>query len=945
MPETRWKRVESLFHEALRLSPEQREEFLTQSCQDDPSLYQEIASLLSHYRSEDELLEKMGVPPIEPEHAAPAFTPGDRLGGHEIMRLLGKGGMGEVYLAADLRLGRKVAIKILPRVTTRATAVMERLRREAQAVSALNHPNILTIYDFGEQGDVQYMVTEFVEGASLRESIGTLSLAEALNYARQIGEALKAAHAAGIVHRDIKPENIMVRADGYIKILDFGLAKLTQPQVESGRSLFQRLSDTEAATVPGLLVGTINYMSPEQVRGQTVDQRTDVWSWGVVLYEMLAGRRPFESPTPGDTLVAILSREPEAPSNNNELNCIVAKALTKDIQQRYQTMRDALQGLARARTDARPKRFKGLIKRYLKGQAAAKRRKLITVAVALALILGTATYWAYKKVAATTRKAANTPIRVEVIPLTSSVDVQETAISSDEQMIAYTTQESSGQQALWVRQNGANPGIKSLGNEKGRYLGLSFSPDGKFLYSVLQQGASGKLYRLRLPDGLPQMVRDDVGSTISFSPDGARYAFLRQHSGKWQIIVAGVELSSEETLWAGTLPDSAGYPVWSPDGCCVLFSILYSSGSEPANIRLVSRNVSNKESHETARQPWYSVRRPAWLNGGRILISATRNDANAPQLWEVSWPEGSTFPVLPNKFENLDSGKDQREIATVEREHRAAPWIVSLDRPSGARAVPDLQGTFYGVAWTKSGHLISQSSIGGEPDLFDIDPGTGKAQALTHDRWLKESPAVSPDGRYLVYDSNRDGTVQLWRSGLDGGNAARLTTDISKEYQGAISPDGKWIVYTSTRSGIFALWKVAMEGGKPIQITSRTAMNPSVSPNGALILCRYDDPKHEWSTAILDAATGKPVQILREISTHELATPKWSADGKSILYTRTENGVSNVWARPLHGGLPRQLTHFTEEQIFSFAPSPDGRSLACIRGTDSRNAVLLRIAQ
>lgn len=944
MPETRWKRVESLFHEALRLSPEQREEFLTQSCQDDPSLYQEIASLLSHYRSEDELLEKMGVPPIEQEYTAPAFNPGDRLGGHEIMRLLGKGGMGEVYLAGDLRLGRKVAIKILPRVTTRVTAVMERLRREAQAVSALNHPNILTIYDFGEQGDVQYMVTEFVEGASLRESIGKLSLAEALNYARQIGEALKAAHAAGIVHRDIKPENVMVRADGYIKILDFGLAKLTQPQVESGRSLFQRLSDTEAATVPGLLVGTINYMSPEQVRGQTIDQRTDVWSWGVVLYEMLAGRRPFESPTPGDTLAAILSRDPEAPSNNEELNRVVAKALSKDVGQRYPTMNGVLQDLARVRIDAGPERFKGLIDKYVKGGVAAKRRKLIALTIAVALMSGTAMYWVYKKSTATTPKVANTPIRVEVIPLTSSVDVQQTAISFDEHMIAYTTQESSGRQALWIRQNGANPGIKSLGNEKGQYLGLSFSPEGKFLYYVLQQGTNGTLYRLNLSDGLSQMVHDDVDSAISFSPDGARYAFLRQHSGKWQIIVAGVELISEETLWAGTLPDSAGYPVWSPDGCCVLFSILYSSGSEPANIRLVSKNVNNKEPHETSRQPWYSVRRPVWLKDGRILISATRNDANAPQLWEVSWPDGNTFPVLPNKFENLDSGKNQREIATVEREHRATPWIIPLDRPYGARRVRDLQGTFYGVAWTKSGHLISQSNIGGEPDFFDIDPETGKAQAITHDRWVKESPAVSPDERYLVYDSNRDGTFQLWRSGLDGSNPIRLTADTSIEQQASISPDGKWVVYTSTRSGPYALWKVPIEGGRPIQLTNKTTQSASISPDGTLILCRYDDAKRGWSTAILDAATSKPVQVLPEISTHE-AAPKWSADGKSILYTRTENGVSNVWARPLHGGFPRQLTHFTEEQIFSFAPSPDGRLLACIRGTDSRNAVLLRIAQ
>src|SRR2546423_2676217 len=223
MPETKWTRVESLFHEALPLSPEQREKFLAEACQGDPALYAEIASLLSSYRLEDELLEKMGVPPLasELESAAPMFVPGERLGVYEIIGLLGKGGMGEVYLARDLNLGRKVALKILPRGLAGRPLLIERLRREAQAASALNHPNILTIYDFAQQGDVQYMVSEFVEGASLREYIGKLSTAEALNYAQQIAKALQAAHAVGIIHRDIKPENIMVRSDGYIKVLDF----------------------------------------------------------------------------------------------------------------------------------------------------------------------------------------------------------------------------------------------------------------------------------------------------------------------------------------------------------------------------------------------------------------------------------------------------------------------------------------------------------------------------------------------------------------------------------------------------------------------------------------------------------------------------------------------------------------------------------------------------
>jgi serine/threonine protein kinase/tetratricopeptide (TPR) repeat protein len=346
MTETRWARVESLFHEALAKNGEDRERFLVEACKNDDSLLQEVRSLLSHYQAKDELLDQVKLADLAVEqNPRPVFEPGERVNDYEIISLLGKGGMGEVYLARDLKLPRKVALKILSRKLAGDSALGTRLRREALAASALNHPNILTIYEFGRQGETQYLVSEFIDGKPLRAYIGRLSTADALEYARQVGEALEAAHAVGIVHRDIKPENIMVRADGYLKVLDFGLAKLTSPQFENGESLWERLSAAGGSTVPGLLVGTVNYMSPEQVRGQTIDQRTDIWSWGVVLYEMLSGRSPFEGETPSDSLAAILHSDPAPPSNNPEMNSLIAKVLAKDRTQRYQDMREVLQNL------------------------------------------------------------------------------------------------------------------------------------------------------------------------------------------------------------------------------------------------------------------------------------------------------------------------------------------------------------------------------------------------------------------------------------------------------------------------------------------------------------------------------------------------------------------------------------------------------------------------
>src|ERR1700731_878948 len=297
MAKTRAQKIETLFHLALPLKGASRERFLADACKEDQTMYLEIISLLAHYQVEDELLEGMAVPALvnAREFEEPVFTQGELVGFHyEIISHLGKGGMGEVYLARDQRLGRKVAVKILSRYLADRPAFIDRLRREALAASGLNHPNILTIYEFGEHGVLHYIVSEFVEGSSLREHIGRLSNSEALDYAKQIGRALAEAHAAGIVHRDIKPENVMVRPDGFIKVLDFGLAKPDRPQSDAGRSLFERLAKASTSTVPGLLLGTIDYMSPEQARGEPVDRRTDIWGWGVGLPEMLPGKKTFE---------------------------------------------------------------------------------------------------------------------------------------------------------------------------------------------------------------------------------------------------------------------------------------------------------------------------------------------------------------------------------------------------------------------------------------------------------------------------------------------------------------------------------------------------------------------------------------------------------------------------------------------------------------------------
>ncbi|MGB7924789.1 MAG: protein kinase, partial [Pyrinomonadaceae bacterium] len=357
MKPQRWEQISQIFRTALEREPAERPVYLAAACSDDDSLRREVDALIASHEEAGDFIASPAL-----EMAAPLFADeavelrtGQMIGPYEIVSTIGAGGMGKVYLAQDTRLKRKVALKLLPTSFSHDDDRERRFEQEARSASALNHPNILTIYEIGLEGGVRFIATEFIEGLTLRERMrhAPLDLREALDVAIQVSSALTAAHAARIMHRDIKPENIMVRTDGYVKVLDFGLAKLTETEktpLDDTDSLSRALVNTE----PGLVMGTVSYMSPEQARGLEVDARTDIWSMGVVLYEMIAGHTPFRGPTQSDVLAAILMRDAQALTEAAghgvvppELERIVTKALAKDREERYQTIRDALTDLRR----------------------------------------------------------------------------------------------------------------------------------------------------------------------------------------------------------------------------------------------------------------------------------------------------------------------------------------------------------------------------------------------------------------------------------------------------------------------------------------------------------------------------------------------------------------------------------------------------------------------
>src|SRR2546421_5754636 len=346
-----YQRIQALLQSAMEHDSEERVSFLNEACAGDELLRRQVESLLVSYEQAGSFLEssaaQVGAPLVNDAHAK--LAAGDAMGPYRILSQIGSGGMGDVYLAQDTRLGRKIALKLLSVSFTNDAERVRRFRQEAAAASALNHPNILTIHDVGQTSSAHFIATEFIEGETLRERLtrSKIPLTEALDIAMQIASALSAAQAAGIVHRDIKPENIMIRRDGYVKVLDFGIAKLTEQTLPTEDTDPEGVTKILLNTCPGMIVGTVAYMSPEQARGIAVDARTDIWSLGVVLYEILTGHKPFEGRTMSDVIVSVLEKEPPPLAQYlqpvpDDLQRILKKALHKETDERYQTLDELL---------------------------------------------------------------------------------------------------------------------------------------------------------------------------------------------------------------------------------------------------------------------------------------------------------------------------------------------------------------------------------------------------------------------------------------------------------------------------------------------------------------------------------------------------------------------------------------------------------------------------
>ena len=1004
----RWQRIENLLQSALERKPEERAAFLQQACAGDEAVRKEVESLLASNEHADSFLKSPAVQDAAPLLAGDKTNSmlGQRIGSYQIISQLGAGGMGEVYLAQDSRLGRKVAIKLLPPFFTKDEQRLRRFQQEARAASALNHPNIITIFDIGHVDDTHFIATEYIAGETLRSAMSkrNMRLSDALEVAIQTGNALAAAHEAGIVHRDIKPENIMLRPDGYVKVLDFGLAKLTERQITIGTQ-----ADTIARvdTDPGTVMGTASYMSPEQARGRDVDPRSDIFSLGVVLYEMVAGRVPFAGESPSDVIGAILEKEPpplarydpEAPS---QLQWIVSKALRKDRDERYQTGRELLGDLKdlkqeldhQARLDrgasqeSREAGIKtsglhspadltsGSLAQTADGTARTtssaeiilseiKRHKTVVAftLMALFILVGALALGLYKLA------GRNKPIKpapaINLTRLTTGGKVGKEgisgagAISPDGKYVAFATFEA-GKQSLWLRQVSTNSLQRILGPIDASDLATTYSPDGEFIYyrAVDKNNPQGALYQLPVLGGTPRKLLSTILGAVSFSPDGKQFCFVRHENGQeeaYALMIANSDGSGQQMIAERKGNNYfSEHPAWSPDGKVIACGAGFHSNSDSYSDTIVEVSVINGAERLLTSQSWKDLFRILWLkDGSGLIVSASEHRmAYLPQaqIWYLSYPDGVARRITNdlNTYGQATLGltSDSSTILTAQSDTSMQIWVTRPNEDASlAKQISNgkVDG-FNGLAWTPDGKIAYVTQSGETSDIWMMNSDGTENKQLTTDAFLEYSPTMTSDNRYIVFSSERTAPPHLWRMHTDGSDPKQLTEGSDADFDPDCSPDGRWIVFIRASSGRGRVWKVSIDGGTPVQMSDTASGLPVFSPDGKLIAYGYLDEKanNRPALAIIPAEGGQPIKTFDLPRFFKVtAGLKWTPDGRAVTYVDSREGVNNIWSQPLDGGSPKQLTNFKSEFIIKYAWSRDGK-LALSRGHDTADVVLIR---
>lgn len=929
------------------------------------------------------------------------LQPGSTVSHYRIVSRIGAGGMGEVYLAQDETLGRSVALKIIPPERAGSEERVRRFVQEARSASALNHPNIVTIHEIGraevsspgappgaggvapgaEGGavpgpgpkalpqSIHYIAMELVTGHTLVRLIHDekTDLRTLLSYLAQAADGLARAHASGIVHRDIKPENIMVTKDGYAKILDFGLVKLVERrEAPSGAS------DLPTATAQisgeGILVGTVSYMSPEQIQGRAVDHRADIFAFGSVLYEATTRRRAFSADTDVETMHRILKDDPapieelnpEAPAI---LRRLIRRCLAKNPDKRLQSMKDLaielneiveeFDSLSASESSgsgpvAAPVAARRLPKMAWAGMAAAL--------VVIAVVVGIATrgLWTGDR-----GGAAGPAQQMQITRLTTDGATMRAVLSPDGRYLARIVREREGF-GIRVMQIATGSDVPVLPPTPPQLRELSFSPDGEYIYFTRTD--TNLIYcDLRvIPTlgGTPRRVLFDVDSPVGFTPDGKRFAFVRgaPQNQETSVMIADADGGNSRKLVAVKYPEglSGVPPVWSPDGR--RFATVVMGGQRGFACEIVTAETEGG-AFRPLGEPWNWIGSSsvfqvgnslAWLPDGRGLVLAGARGASDTrgQIWLVAWPSGEATRLTNDlsDYGSVSLSADGRSLVSVQYSTIGGIWAVPVDDPTQARPLTAAGGpedSPADVTPGANGTLLYVQSDARGSRIMSLPQSGGTARVLYSCPFQIMKPRQALQEGSIAFTAIRDGrTMRVWRMDADGGNATEITGGSSEWFQD-ISPDGRWIWYYNPF--VDDLWRMPARGGPATLVDSTvTYWGSRVSPDGRLIATPHLVVQGGLAVqqVVVSPAEGGAV-IWRRAWPGPLEG-EWTSDGRGFSYALPAASLWNVWQQSMDGGPPKQVTAFDSQRIYSHCWSADGRTLFVVRGDQRSDAVMIR---
>ncbi|HEY3349632.1 MAG TPA: protein kinase [Thermoanaerobaculia bacterium] len=824
---------------------------------------------------------------------------GTKLGPYEILSPLGEGGMGEVFRAKDTRLGREVALKVLSaRVATNASA-RERFERESKAVAALSHPNILALYDVGLEGETAYAVTELLEGQTLRKALqpGSLPIRKALDVAMQVGKGLVAAHEKGIVHRDLKPENLFVTRSGHVKILDFGLAKLSLAESDdSGPAGISNSGQTE----PGRILGTVGYMSPEQVRGQPADARSDIFSLGAILYEMLSGKRAFHRDSGIDTLSAILKEEPPDLVLTNQLvppglDRLVRHCLEKDAALRFQTARDLVFDLETLSGES----LSGSL-----GMAAPAerpslwRRARVPLAAALVALLAAGAAW----ILATRVRGRGASSHPTFQRLTSQPGGEtKPALSPDGETVAFVST-ASGNRDIWIQRVGSDKAINLTADSTVDEMDPAFSPDGS-LIAFHSDRDGGGLYVMG-PAGESVRRVTAGGFSPDWTPDGKEIVYADEE-------ITSPLLRSRSRLWAANVASGEKRQLLATDGVEPAVS--------PHGLRVAFWGLRG----DTAQRDVYTIPL-AGLKEGETAGAVTNDAAvDVSPFWS---PDGKT----------LYFGSDRGGSFNL--------WRVPIDERTGlTRGEPEpvtlpttwagiFPGSFRGarsrarIAFTAPAELMAIEKV-------TLDPATlapaGPPAVLRRGSAMFLDLELSPDGSTLA-TRTQGATENLCVLAADGTNFRQLTRDSFRNRWARWSPDGQRIFFYSNRSGAYGVWTIKPDGSDMTRVAGLPEASwaaPVPSPDGMLIALGRPSTSHVVVVPFAPAAAGSAAAPAPPLEIEGKWAWDWSPDGRQLLVLkRGAVASSGVLLCAMPGGRCELLAPHAEQARFF----PDGRHVGYV---------------